>query len=75
MNDILQGLIEAAGLVIGLDQDLVEIILRSLQVTVTAVIIGSAIGLPLGAWVAISRFRARRQVIAVLNALIQPMAP
>lgn len=70
MNDILQGLVEAAGLIIGLDRDLVEITVRSLQVTVTAVVIGSAIGLPLGAWLAVSRFRMRRQVVAVLNALM-----
>jgi tungstate transport system permease protein len=70
MNDILQGLAEAGRLILSLDRDLVEITLRSLQVTLTATLIGSVIGLPLGAWLAIRRFRARRLAIAMLNALM-----
>ncbi len=70
MNDIIQGLGQAARLVVTLDADLAEITLRSLQVTVTATVIASAIGLPLGAWIAVNRFRLRRIVIAVLNALM-----
>jgi tungstate transport system permease protein len=70
MSDILQGLAEAGRLILSLDSDLVEITLRSLQVTATATLIASLIGLPLGAWLAIRRFRARRLAIAVLNALM-----
>nr|WP_238941319.1 ABC transporter permease [Jannaschia sp. Os4] len=61
---------EAGRLVATLDPDLVEITLRSLRVTLTAVAIGCALGLPLGAWLAVRRFRFRRAVIAALNALI-----
>ncbi|MEM8591786.1 MAG: ABC transporter permease [Pseudomonadota bacterium] len=50
--------------------DLIEITLRSLAVSVSAVVIASAIGIPLGAWLAVTRFRARRAVVAVLNALM-----
>ncbi|MCW3783779.1 ABC transporter permease [Defluviimonas salinarum] len=70
MNDIFEGLTQAARLVVTLDADLAEITLRSLQVTVTATLIASAIGLPLGAWIAVNRFRLRRIVIVVLNALM-----
>lgn len=70
MNDIIQGVIEAGRLIVTLDADLIEISLRSLQVTVSAVIIASAIGLPLGAWLAVRRFRHRRLAIATLNALM-----
>lgn len=70
MTDIWQGLLAAFWLVVTLDADLVEITLRSLQVTVTAVAIGCLIGVPLGAWIAINRFRYRRATIAVLNALM-----
>ena len=70
MNDIFDGIAQAARLVVSLDADLVEITLRSLQVTVTATVIASLIGLPLGAWLAVNRFRARRFVIAFLNALM-----
>ncbi len=70
MDEILQGLAAAAKLVFALDPDLIDISLRSLQVTLTAVAIASAIGLPLGCWLAVRRFRFRRFVIALLNALM-----
>ncbi len=57
-------------MIVTLDRDLIEITLRSLQVTLTAVVIASAIGLPMGAWLAINRFRFRRETIALLNALM-----
>lgn len=70
MNEILQGVAEAFRLIVTLDADLIEISLRSLQVTITAVVISSAIGIPLGAWLAVKRFRHRRAAIALLNALM-----
>lgn len=70
MNEIWTGLTEAFWLVVTLDPHLVEITLRSLQVTLTAVAFATAIGVPLGAWLAVSRFRYRRATIAVLNALM-----
>jgi len=70
MNDILQGLGQAAGLVVSLDADLIEIAALSLRVSLGATLIASAIGLPLGAWLAISRFRLRRLIIALMNALM-----
>lgn len=57
-------------LVVTLDPDLLEIVALSLRVTLTAVLIASCIGLPLGAWLVINRFRFRRATIAVLNALM-----
>ncbi|WP_197916901.1 ABC transporter permease [Thiosulfatihalobacter marinus] len=70
MNEILQGLLQAGRLIVTLDSDLIEISLRSLRVTLSAVVIASAIGLPLGCWLAVRRFRWRRFVIATLNALM-----
>jgi len=70
MTEIWQGLVAAFWLVVTLDKDLVEITLRSLQVTITAVLIACALGMPMGAWLAIQRFRYRRTVIAILNALM-----
>jgi tungstate transport system permease protein len=70
MDVIWAGLVAAFGLIVALDADLVDIALRSLQVTLTAVVIASCIGLPLGGWLAVRRFRARRLVIAVMNALM-----
>lgn len=70
MNDILEGLAAAFRLIVTLDADLVAITLRSLQVTLTAVAIGACLGVPLGAALAVNRFRFRRATIAVLNALM-----
>ena len=70
MDSILQGLWDAIRLIFTFDPDLYEIIAMSLRVTLTAVLIASLIGLPLGAWLAVNRFRHRRATIAVLNALM-----
>ncbi|KPN62843.1 tungstate transport system permease protein [Aliiroseovarius crassostreae] len=70
MNDLWDGMVQAVWLLISLDRDLVEITLRSLAVTCSAVVIASAIALPLGALLAVRRFRHRRLTIAVLNALM-----
>jgi tungstate transport system permease protein len=70
MDDIWAGLEAAFWLIVTLDSDLVEIALRSLQVSLTALVIASVIALPLGTWLAIRRFRYRRTTIAVLNALM-----
>ena len=70
MNDIWAGLEAAFWLIVTLDADLVEITLRSLQVSLSALVVASLIALPFGTWLAIRRFRYRRTAIAVLNALM-----
>ena len=70
MSDIWTGLVAAFWLIVTGDADLVEITLRSLQVSLTALVIASAIALPFGTWLAIRRFRYRRTAIAVLNAFM-----
>lgn len=70
MTDIWAGLEAAFWLILTLDADLVEITLRSLQVSLTALVIASVLALPLGTWLAIRRFRFRRFAISVLNALM-----
>lgn len=70
MVDLWQGLTQAFWLVATLDAELAEIALRSLRVTLTALALGCAIALPLAALLAVRRFRLRRTIIAVLNALM-----
>jgi len=70
MNEIWAGVQEAFRLIFILDADLIEITLRSLEVSLTALMIASALALPVGTWLAIRRFRYRRFTIAVLNALM-----
>ena len=61
---------EALGLILAWDSDLMEIIGLSLRVTLTAVAISCAIGLPLGAAVGAFRFPGRMAAIVILNALM-----
>jgi len=68
--DLWEGLRQAFWLVVTLDAELADIALRSLRVTLTALIIACLIALPLSAFLAVRRFRWRRGVIAVLNALM-----
>ena len=57
-------------LLAGFDGSLVEIIALSLQVSLGAVLVSGAIGLPLGALLAVSRFRGRGAVLVLVNALM-----
>jgi tungstate transport system permease protein len=61
---------EAFQLLISADPGLTEIVMLSLQVSLTATLIAFAIGAPLGALMAVSRFPGRGAVVAVLNALM-----
>ncbi|WP_272008482.1 ABC transporter permease [Roseovarius sp. ZX-A-9] len=70
MLELWDGLLAAGRLLISFDPDLLEIALRSLQVTGVALIVASLIALPLAALLAVRRFRLRRATIAVLNALM-----
>ena len=70
MVDLWDGLTQAFWLVFTLDAELAEIAIRSLYVTLTALVIASVIAFPLAAFLAVRRFRYRRVIIAVLNALM-----
>jgi tungstate transport system permease protein len=50
--------------------ELLEIVALSLRVSLSAVVLAAALGLPLGAVVAVGRFPGRRVVIVLLNALM-----
>src|SRR5512134_2907724 len=61
---------EALALIGHLDPKLVEIVLLSLRVSLTAVVIATLVGLPLGAALAVAHFPGRKTLIVVLNALM-----
>ncbi|WP_295538794.1 ABC transporter permease [uncultured Thiohalocapsa sp.] len=60
----------AFGLVLSLDPELLEIVLLSLRVSLSAVVIACLVGFPLGALIAITRFRGRSAVLVLMNALM-----
>jgi len=70
MIDIYEGLKAALWLVVSLDPELWDISLRSLRVTLTALVVASVIAIPLGTYLAVQRFRYRRFVISLINALM-----
>ena len=70
MNDIWDGIVQAFILIYTFDSDLIEISLRSLRVTLSALAISCIIALPLAAVLTIRRFKFRRFMIALLNALM-----
>ncbi|WP_226627354.1 ABC transporter permease [Alloyangia pacifica] len=60
----------ALSLVLSGEADLYEIVGLSLQVSLSATVLACAIGLPIGALIAVSRFRGRGLVLIVMNALM-----
>jgi len=70
MSDILASFALAVRLIAGADRELRRIVSLSLEVSLAAALMACAIGLPLGAWIAVHRFRGRRVAIVFLNALL-----
>src|SRR5258708_30991312 len=67
---MLAAIAEGLGRVFRLDAELWRIVLLSLEVSLSAVLLATLLGLPLGALVAVKRFPGRKAVIVVLNALM-----
>lgn len=70
MQDYGDALWLALGLLVSGDPELLEIILLSLRVSLSAMVIACLIGFPLGAIVAISRFPGRGAALVLMNALM-----
>jgi len=70
VETILDALGEAARRMLAADPELVGIVLLSLKVSLSAVVFATALALPLGAAIAVSRFPGRQAVIVILNALM-----
>ena len=70
MSDISHAAVQALQLIGGADPKLLDIVLLSLSVSITAVVIAAVVGLPLGAAIAIKRFPGHHTVVIVLNALM-----
>lgn len=70
MNSLGEAFAAAWGLIAGFDAELAQVVGLSLQVSLTAVVIATLIGLPIGAMIAVERFRGRQSLIVLLNALM-----
>jgi tungstate transport system permease protein len=67
MEMIWDGIRQAVRLIFGVDADVWEITLLSLQVSGLATVISLLIGLPLGTWLALGRFRGRGLSLSLVN--------
>ena len=70
MQNIADALAAAWQLVLSNDPTLVAIVSLSLGVSLTAVLLASVFGLPLGAALAVLRFPGRNPIIVIVNALM-----
>jgi tungstate transport system permease protein len=70
MQDFGEAISLALNLIVSGGPDLVEIVALSLRVSLTAMLVACFIGFPLGALLAISRFRGRDAVLILVNALM-----
>ena len=70
MTDFSDAFAAAFGLVLGFDAGLAEIVGLSLRVSFLAVAIATAIGLPVGAAIALYRFPGRAALLVAMNALM-----
>lgn len=70
MGDLALAFHTAWRLVVDLDPDLVEIVVLSLQVSLSALALACCVGLPAGAALGVARFPGRRVAIVGLNTLM-----
>lgn len=68
--DALGAMQAAIGLIVTFDPQFLQIVGLSLRVTLSAVLLAALIGLPLGAWLALSRFPGRAALIVLINGLM-----
>ena len=70
MTDLANAFTTALILLLNLDDNLLEIVLLSLQVSVSAVVLAALCGFPLGAGLALFRFPGRTLLVVLINALM-----
>lgn len=67
MGGLGEALSEAVGLLTGFEREVAEIVMLSLRVSLSAVLMGALIGLPLGACLAVGRFPGKHAMAIVIN--------
>jgi tungstate transport system permease protein len=70
MNSLSESAVTALRLIVSLDPTLIAIVLRSLAVSACACLLACIVGLVLGSWLGVGRFRGRGFVLTLLNTLL-----
>ena len=66
-NEFIQGLIQAFVLLFTFDEELWEIMGLSIRVSLTAIFFASLIGLPLGSFIGLRKFRGKKALTNLIN--------
>jgi tungstate transport system permease protein len=66
-NEIFEAFFKALELILTLDQEVIDITFLSLRVSLTAILIATIIGIPLGIFVGSNRFQGRRLILIITN--------
>ncbi|HOL17159.1 MAG TPA: tungstate transporter permease, partial [Bacillota bacterium] len=69
MSKLLEGILEAFRLIITLDPYLMQIVRLSLQVSGTAIILSTLLGVPLGTWLGMCEERKTRLINKIIYTL------
>ncbi|MCJ7605854.1 MAG: ABC transporter permease [Dehalococcoidales bacterium] len=69
MTEIWNGLVQAVKLIIGLDPEVLQIAVRSLQFALTSTVIGSLIFIPLGSLIHFNEFTGKKFLISLIQTL------
>jgi len=70
MTDLADAFVAAFHLLVARDEQMMEILALSMEVSLTALLLATAIALPLGAAIALAKFPGRRLLVIVLNSLM-----
>ena len=69
MNEIVEGFIQAFQLIAALDEEVLEITVRSLLISLSATLIGSAIAIPVGGLIHFREFGGKRGLVTIIQTL------
>ncbi|GAM14319.1 ABC transporter permease [Mesobacillus selenatarsenatis] len=67
MELLLEGLKKAIEMILSGDPEILEITLLTLKVSITAVLISTLIGIPVGMFLGLARFPGRKFILAIIN--------
>jgi len=70
LDFIIEGIQKAFQLIFSLDREIFNIVLLSLRVSLTAIILASLVGIPLGFLMAVKDYWGKRLTIALVNTLL-----
>lgn len=70
MNYIIEGFKKALYLIFSFDSEVFDAVLTSLKVSCIAIVLATAVGVPLGFLIAVKEFRGKRLLLTILNTLM-----